>query len=246
MKKSYLLPIILAILAIAAVVFVYVFFGSGSQMEKNPESTVEPDTVEVDEEAAEDFFSDYLNSTEIPENLVQSAREIKEHIKEKGYQEDDYCYIGYMFGENLYCSIRYYEDMNILCLYNSYYTTSEAGSQMEVLSVLENFPYSESVKYYEIYVVSEDEVSSVYLEAEAPISPEEFTAESKLEFKTTEDSNFSDEDEDMTEVFETAEKYSLMSFSFWDELLETEFGVQLKDFRFKNFIRKDYRATSAE
>lgn len=250
MKKKKWLPIIAAVLVVSVVVFVYLFFGlRGQDNKEEADDLIESDVLNAEQydEETQSQLDEFLNSTEVPENLVSSARELKTHIKENGTLENDYYSIGYMFGENLYCSIRYYEELNILCLYSSYYTTSNSGYNMEVLSVVENFPYAESVKYYENYVASSDgEDGSFKLVAEAPITPEEFTVESKLEFKTTEDSAIDGEAEDLTDVFKTAEKYSIMSFSFWDEMLELEFGVKLSDFRFKEFVREDYKSISLE
>lgn len=249
MKKSKLLPIIVAVLVVAVVVFIYLFFGLRGQSNNEPVSTEIPNVLNKDQldEDTQSKIDELLNSTEIPEDLVNSARELKLYIKENGYQENDYYYLGYMFGNNLYCSIRYYEEMNILCLYSSYYTTSNSGNGIEVISVVENFPYAESVKYYENYVVSADgEEGSVALVAEAPVDPEEFTAESELVFETTEESAFTSENEDLSTSFKSAEKFSIMSFSFWDELLELEFDVKLSDFRYKKFERQDYKTISLE
>lgn len=248
MKKKWL-PIIVAAIVVAVVVFVYLFFGLRSQDSQEPDSSEVPDVLNTEQydEETQNQIEELLNSTEIPENLVADARKLKSQIKENGTQEGDYYSIGYMFGKDLYCSIRYYEEFNLLCLYSSYYTTGNSGHNMEVIAVMENFPYAESVKYYENYVASADgEESSIKLVAEAPITPETFTAESELVFETTEDSAIDGEEEDLTDVFKTAEKYSIMSFSFWDELLELEFGVKLSDFRFEKFTRQDYKSISFE
>lgn len=250
MKKKKWIPIVVVALVVAVVVFIYLFFGLREQENKEePDDLIASDILNAEQydEETQSQIDELLNSTEVPEDLVSAARELKTHIKENGTLENDYYSIGYMFGDNLYCSIRYYEELNILCLYSSYYTTSNSGYSMEVLSVVENFPYSESVKYYEYYVASSDgEDGGMKLVAEAPITPEEFTVESKLEFKTTEDSAFDSEEEDLTNVFKTAEKYSVMSFSFWDEMMELEFGVKLSDFRYKEFVREDYKTISLE
>lgn len=246
MRKNKWIPYILTVAVLAILVMVYVFFNN---------SQIGPGDVESTEDAGmtipEEVVENILSTTEIPEDLNKNAKMLKEHIKANGFEEDDYIYLGCLFSEDLYCSIRYYEEMDMLCLVNSYYTQTEGGASAEILATIDNFPYSSQVRYYEDFfaVLEEDDekpTSFSTLIAEATYNPAEFTSSSSLEFATTEDSTYNEEEADMESVFNTAEKYSLMSFSFWDELLEIEFGVQLKDFGFDNFVREDYSAERAE
>lgn len=249
MKKIKLLPIILSVVVVVVVVLVYVLFSiykpdtTDNNISSTEGATGESFTI------PEDVISDVLNTTEIPEEMNNKVQLIKDEIKNNGYEEDDYKYLGCMFGTNLYCSIRYYEEMDLLSLHCSYYVQSKEGDFIEVLAVLEDFPKYSNVYYYEDYCEIDDESGMLgdsigTFMAEAEIDSTDFTSLSEIKFTEMEDSSYEIENLDAT--YSTAEKYSRMAFSFWDEMLEIEFEMNLKDFGYKNFVREDYKAESVE
>lgn len=246
MKKNKLIPFILAVLVIAVVVVVYVIFNNSQINPTNGENATDASTEDGGMDIPEEIVENILSTTEIPDEMADNLQVLKDKIMADGYEEDDYKYLGCLFGTDLYCSIRYYEELDVLSLVSSYYTKTPTGASLEVLAVLNDFPSSTKVEYYEdyyAYAEADGEASSVgTLKAEAIYNPVEFTSESSLEFALTEDSDYSDEEENMENVFDTAAKYSMMSFSFWDEMLEMEFELNLKDFGFEKFVREDYTA----
>lgn len=191
-----------------------------------------------------------IQGTEVPQEIVDKVETMKKHILENGYEDEDGTYyLGYMYGDTMYCSFRYDKESDMLCAQNSYYTQSVNGDFVEVLAVLDNFPYLSSVEYYEDYFVeAEDDAekanSGGTFVAIAGYVPSEITTEISLNFYEMETSTY--EYENLDNALNIAGQYSVKSFSMWDEVLELEFGYNLKDFGFENFVREDNAAESAE
>ena len=182
--------------------------------------------------------------TTVPESIVNNVDLIKKNILESGYTDDEgIYYIGAMYGESLYCSVRYDKENDILCLQNSYYTMNDNGDYFEALSVWDNFPYSSYVEYYEDYYGtseqnSEYSYSKGTLVSVAGFDSASFTSSAALTFIEVEESTY--QGDNAEEELKMGEKYTLMSFSMWDDLLERVYSLNLKDFGLINFVRDDF------
>lgn len=223
---------------------------SGNSDKKNNVASTNAGTVTIGTEPGTTVATEAPTAvpTEIPEEITKNVDSIKEYILETGFSDEEgVYYIGYTYGEWLYCSMIYDKNEDILCLKNSYYTSDGMGDFYEMLAVWDNFPYSSTVLYCENHFeAAEGEDSEANakgtLAMVGTFEPDTFTAESVIELYKSDESTYEAENLDMT--LEVAEPYTVTSFSYWDEILEWTFELNLKDFGMTSFERSGYASVS--
>lgn len=248
-NSGFKYQIIVIAVAIIMIMGVLIYAGADRTSKKGSETIATTSTETATPEASAAPAAT-AKPVELSDEAKSNVQKVKDYLLANGFQDEEgNYYTGYNYNEWLYCSILYDKESDILCLKNSYYTSDGEGDFYEMLAVWDNFPSSPVVLYCENHFdAAEDDNSQANamgtLALVSSFEPETLTSESEINLIKSEESTY--EAPDLEAVLEVAEPYTLTSFSYWDEIIEWTFDLNLKDFGLTNFERSGYASVSNE